>query len=86
MGINYLFTTERLGFRTWQNFDLDDFTSINADPEVMHFFQKPYTREETQAMMDRMQKLYEERGHCFFAVDLLETKELIGTIGLGWKT
>lgn len=86
MGITYLFTTERLGFRTWQNFDLDDFTSINADPEVMHFFQKPYTREETQAMMDRMQKLYEERGHCFFAVDLLETKELIGTIGLGWKT
>ncbi len=82
----YLFETSRLGFRTWQNFDLDNFSAINADPEVMRFFQKPYTREETQAMMDRMQRLYEERGHCYFAVDLLDTKELIGTIGLGWKT
>ena len=86
MGINYLFNTDRLGFRTWQNFDLDDFTAINADQEVMHFFQKPYTREETQAMMVRMQKLFEERGFCYFAVDHLETKELVGTIGLGWKT
>jgi RimJ/RimL family protein N-acetyltransferase len=82
----YLFTTPRLGFRTWQSFDLDDFAVINADLEVMSFFQNPLSREETQAMMDRMQRLYEERGYCYFAVDLLETKELIGTIGLGWKT
>jgi RimJ/RimL family protein N-acetyltransferase len=82
----YLFTTPRLGFRTWQGFDLDDFTAINTDPEVMRFFQKPLSREETQAMMNRMQRMYEEKGYCYFAVDLLETKELIGTIGLGWKT
>lgn len=86
MNSPYLFQTKRLGFRLWQPFDLDDFTAINADPEVMRFFQKPYTLEETQSMMDRMQRLYEERGHCYFAVDLLETKDLIGTIGLGWKT
>lgn len=82
----YLFTTPRLGFRTWQPFDLDDFAAINADKEVMRFFQKPLSREETLAMMDRMQRMYEERGYCYFAVDLLESKELIGTIGLGWKT
>lgn len=82
----YLFTTPRLGFRTWQPFDLDDFAMINADPEVMRFFQKPLSREETQAMMDRMQRMFTEKGYCYFAVDLLETKELIGTIGLGWKT
>ncbi|RIW17340.1 N-acetyltransferase [Algoriphagus lacus] len=82
----YLFTSHRLGFRTWQPFDLDDFTAINADQEVMRFFQKPLSREETQAMMDRMQRMFEERGFCYFAVNLLETKELIGTIGLGWKT
>ena len=82
----YLFTTARLGFRTWQAFDLDDFAAINADREVMRFFQKPLSREETQAMIDRMLHLFEEKGYCYFAVDLLETKELIGTIGLGWKT
>lgn len=82
----YLFATSRLGFRTWQPFDLDDFAAINADKEVMRFFQKQLSREETQAMIDRMLRLFEERGYCYFAVDLLETKELIGTIGLGWKT
>lgn len=82
----YHFTTPRLGFRTWQEFDLDDFASINSDPEVMRFFQKPLSREETQAMMNRMQRMFEEKGYCYFAVDLLETKEWIGTIGLGWKT
>lgn len=82
----YLFTTPRLGFRTWQEFDLDDFTSINSDSEVMRFFQKPLSREETQAMMNRMQRMFEEKGYCYFAVDLLDSKELIGTIGLGWKT
>jgi RimJ/RimL family protein N-acetyltransferase len=82
----YLFTTPRLGFRTWQGFDLDDFAAINSDPEVMRFFQKPLSREETQAMMDRMQRMFEEKGYCYFAVDFLDSKELIGTIGLGWKT
>ena len=83
---HYLFTTARLGFRTWQSFDLDDFAAINADPEVMRFFQKLYTKEDTLAMMERMQKMYADKGYCYFAVDHLETKELIGTIGLGWKT
>jgi RimJ/RimL family protein N-acetyltransferase len=82
----YLFTTSRLGFRTWQPFDLDDFAAINADTEVMRFFQKPLSKEETLAMMERMSRLYEDKGYCYFATDLLETKELIGTIGLGWKT
>ena len=67
----YLFTTARLGFRTWQAFDLDDFAAINADREVMRFFQKPLSREETQAMIDRMLHLFEERGDCDCAVDLL---------------
>ena len=82
----YLFTTPRLGFRTWQPFDLDDFAAINADKEVMRFFQQPLSREETQKMIDRMLRLFEEKGYCYFAVDLVESKELIGTIGLGWKT
>jgi RimJ/RimL family protein N-acetyltransferase len=86
MDSSYLFTTSRLGFRTWKNHDLDSFALINADVETMRFFQKPLSTEETQAMMDRMQKLYEERGFCYFAVDFLESKELVGTIGLGWKT
>ena len=82
----YLFTSARLGFRTWHTFDLDDFAAINKDKEVMRFFQNTLSHKETQAMMDRMLGLFEEKGYCYFAVDLLATRELIGTIGLGWKT
>ena len=83
---SYLFTSPRLGFRRWQTADLDAFTAINSDPEVMRFFQKPLLKEDTLAMMERMERLYEEKGFCYFAVDLLESKALLGTIGLGWKT
>lgn len=82
----YLFRSARLGFRRWQETDLDAFTAINTDPEVMRFFEKPLQREETQAMMTRMELLFEEREFCYFAVDDLASQTLIGTIGLGWKT
>jgi RimJ/RimL family protein N-acetyltransferase len=82
----YLFTSVRLGFRTWRPFDLDDFAAINKDPEVMRYFQKPLSTKETHAMIDRMVTLFEEKGYCYFAVDMLSNRELIGTIGLGWKT
>jgi RimJ/RimL family protein N-acetyltransferase len=82
----YLFQSPRLGFRLWQEFDLEPFAAINADPEVMRYFQKTFSKQDTQAFMERMKNSFADRGYCYFAVDLLETKELIGTMGLGWKT
>ena len=83
---SYLFTSPRLGFRRWQTADLDAFTAINSDLEVMRFFEKPLPKEDTLAMMERMERLYEEKGFCYFAVEHLADQSLIGTIGLGWKT
>jgi RimJ/RimL family protein N-acetyltransferase len=82
----HLFTTPRLGFRTWTESDLPAFAAMNSDPEIMRFFQKPLSKEESTAMMERMNRLFEDKGYCYFAVDLLETGELVGMIGLGWKT
>ncbi len=82
----YLFQSQRLGFRTWLPSDLKDFSSMNADPETMHYFQKPYSDEESLALMKRMNSLYKEKGHCYFAVDLLENGDFVGMIGLGTKT
>ena len=86
MNPSYLFTTPRLGLRLWRTEDLTPFSEINADPETMRFFQNTYSIEDTLEMMNRMQRTFDERGYCYFAVDHLESKELIGTIGLGWKT
>jgi RimJ/RimL family protein N-acetyltransferase len=82
----YLFTSSRLGFRLWRDSDLTKFSAMNADEETMFYFEKPLSEEESKAMMERMNKLYTDRGFCYFAVEFIETGEFIGMIGMGWKT
>lgn len=82
----YLFKSQRLGFRTWLPSDLPAFSIMNADPETMTFFQHPLSKKESKALMDRMTRLYADLGHCYFAVDLLESGEFLGMIGLGTKS
>ncbi|SHO60584.1 GNAT family N-acetyltransferase [Algoriphagus zhangzhouensis] len=82
----YIFKSKRLGFRTWNSADLDAFAAINQDSEVMHFFQNPYTVEESRDRMKLMNSNFEKDNFCYFAVDFLETGELAGTLGMGRKT
>ncbi|WP_459209735.1 GNAT family N-acetyltransferase [Aquimarina rhabdastrellae] len=82
---SYVFTSERLGFRNWSIDDLEQMAAINADPEVMEFFPSIPTQEDTKNFILRMQKQYEQRNHCYFAVEVLETKEFIGFIGLSYQ-
>lgn len=78
----YLFTSERLGFRNWQMQDIAPMASINADPEVMRFFPNIQTLQHTEDFIARMQVSQASLGACYFAVELLETREFIGFIGL----
>lgn len=79
---NYLFTSERLGFRNWRDNDLADFSAINQDEEVMEYFPSILSKEETKQFIIRLQDHFEEFGHNFYAVEKLENNELIGFIGL----
>jgi hypothetical protein len=56
MNPSLLFSSERLGFRLWQEKDLPEFSAMNADAETMRYFEKPLSAEESQAMMERMHK------------------------------
>ena len=56
--------------------------AINADKDVMEFFKSTATLEQTTTFIKRMQQLFERKEYCYFAVDKLENKELIGFIGL----
>ena len=85
MSNHYLFTSQRLGFRNWKKKDLPDFHAMNTDPMVMRFFAGSPSLAQSEAWIDRMQKMFEERGYCYFAVNLLETHEFIGFIGLAWQ-
>ena len=79
---NYLFKSDRLGFRNWLVSDIEKLAVINADKEVMAFFPKTRTLQETKTFIGRMQKQYAEKGYCYFAVDTLADGNLIGFIGL----
>lgn len=81
MSNNYLFKSERLGFRNWSMGDLSELAAMNADPEVMAHFPKTATKEESRAIIDRFKHSYAKRGYTYYAVEVLETGEFIGFIG-----
>jgi RimJ/RimL family protein N-acetyltransferase len=78
----FLFTSERLGFRNWRPSDYDKMIGISSNPRVMEFFPALATPEQTRDFIQRMQNLFATKGFCYFAVDLLESREFIGFIGL----
>jgi RimJ/RimL family protein N-acetyltransferase len=82
----YIFTSQRLGFRSWRADDALKMAALNADPEVMEFFPKLSSETETQAFIERMQKQFIQKGFCYFAVDELENGEFIGFIGISEQT
>ncbi len=82
---SYLLTTERLGLRNWKKTDLELFSQLNQDAQVMKHFPKPLTEKETSDFIDRLQKHYKTYGYCYFATEILESQEFIGFIGLAYQ-
>ena len=74
--------TERLVLRGWRDDDRDAFAAMNADPEVMRYFHLTMTREQSDAMLDRMEVALESQGWGLWALERRDTGELIGFTGL----
>ncbi len=82
---SYLFKSERLGFRFWEEEDLIPFAEMNSNPEVMEFFPKTLTFEESTQFVMKIKKIFAEHDYGLYAVDELETGDFIGFIGF-WLT
>lgn len=82
---DYLFESERLGFRLWQEEDLIPFATMNSNSKVMEFFPKTLSAEESNQFVIKIKKMFEEHSYGLYAVDELETGEFIGFIGF-WFT
>jgi ribosomal-protein-alanine N-acetyltransferase len=80
------FTTERLILRRWRESDLEPFARLNADPEVMAHFQRPLTREESDAFVGRIETRFDERGYGLWAVERREDGVFLGFTGLAYQT
>lgn len=74
--------TERLRLRRWQAGDLAPYAAINSDPEVMQTLLSTLSFEQTHAEIAMYEDNFQRLGYGVWAVELIETKELIGAVGL----
>lgn len=78
--MNY-FETERLIFRDWKETDLDDFINLNSDEDVMRFYPKKLSKQESLEMMIKINKEFEDYGYGFYALESKENNDFIGFLG-----
>lgn len=83
---DYLFISERLGFRNWVSADIDGLYEINRNKKVMAFFPSTQSKKQTEDFIIRMKFQFQQKGYCYFAVDILDTRKFIGFIGLSEQT
>jgi len=76
------FDTERLRLRQWYTADREPFAVLNADPKVMEFFPALLSRAESDAVVDRCMAHIAEHGWGLWAVEIRNTREFIGFVGL----
>lgn len=75
-------TTERLILRGWCGNDRPLFHRINSDERVMRYFPIRRNREESDALMDRLQDEIVADGFGFAAIELADTGEVAGFAGI----
>lgn len=82
MAHSYLFESERLTFRNWENSDLDQIAAMNANAQVMEYFPKTLSKDESKKFLTKLQEMFESEAYTYFAVELKGSKEFIGFIGM----
>ncbi|GGH19939.1 GNAT family N-acetyltransferase [Paenibacillus segetis] len=73
--------TARLRLRDWEEADLEPFCRLNADEQVMKYFPKTLSAEETNLFYKSIQSEFNECGFGLYAVEVKENKDFIGFIG-----
>ncbi len=57
-------------------------SEICADKEVMEHFPSTLSREQTAELIAKRQRIFTENDFCYYAAEIIETKEFIGFIGI----
>ncbi|WP_020395009.1 GNAT family N-acetyltransferase [Thiolinea disciformis] len=74
--------TQRLILRPWQTRDHLAFAELNADPEVMRFFPKTLSSQESASLLEYIDNHLTSHGWGIWAVELKQTQSFIGCVGL----
>ncbi|MGD0453910.1 MAG: GNAT family N-acetyltransferase [Solirubrobacteraceae bacterium] len=82
MGSQPQLRTERLLLRRWLATDLEPLAAINADAAVMEHFPAPLSAVDSAALVERIERCFDERGYGLWAVEVREQRALAGFVGL----
>jgi RimJ/RimL family protein N-acetyltransferase len=74
--------TARLVLRQWRDSDLEPFAGLNADPDVMRYFERPMSREESDIFVHSIRETIERQGWGLWAVGVTDGSPFIGFVGL----
>jgi len=76
-----ILSTERLILRTWTDADTRPFIEMGMDAEVMKYFPKLLSPEETIDMIERINRGFAENGFGLMAVEEKTSRQFIGFTG-----
>ena len=68
--------------RRWRDSDREAFAIMNADPVVMRYFPATLGRAESDALIDRIEDLFDRQGFGLWALEVAGTGDFIGFTGL----
>ena len=74
--------TARLIRRRWQEADSEPFARMNADPRVMAFIPCLLGRTESDALIDRVEQHFEDKGFGLYAAELRKNHLFLGFVRL----
>ena len=75
-------TTNRLLLRRWQPGDAAPFAEMNSDPKVMEHFPALISREQSDAMIQKIEDHFQQYGFGLWAVEVSGVAPFIGYVGL----
>jgi len=73
--------TARLLLRKWKEEDLQPFAEMNRDPDVMKYFLKSLTEEESLVFYNRIQDEFSDYGYGLYAVEKKSDGAFLGYTG-----
>ncbi len=74
--------TPRLLVRELTDDDLDEVSAMLGDPEVMRFWPRPFSREESAEWIERQRKRYETHGFGYWLAVEKATGHAVGQVGV----
>lgn len=74
--------TPRIRLREYTHDDLDELAAMFADEELMRFYSRPKSRDDSLAWIEWNLGLYKERGFGLWVMESVDTAEFLGDCGL----